>query len=254
MRKSLIAIIAIFFGQYSLSQNKNNIESGYFLKTIEYNIVMKGRTESDNQYNLKNKSTIDRVFFGETNSPIEFVIQTSFNGASGLRIIKDSSDNIHRIEIMNMPNSDKILNILSREEKELIIPYELEKSTTLDKLKQINEYNKKVLKSKQNGEIYKPYKTKSKSFIISKIFAEKLHDKMASLINNFKVEGIPSLISDGDNITFRCVVGNELWTLTIHSPQRESRQLSDLCKQIIADSKSHQLDEHTYLNLLDKIN
>lgn len=77
---------------------------------------------------------------------------------------------------------------------------------------------------------------------------------MASLINNFKVEGIPSLISDGDNITFRCVVGNELWTLTIHSPQRESRQLSDLCKQIIADSKSHQLDEHTYLNLLDKIN
>lgn len=146
MRKILIAIIAIFFGQYSLSQNKNNIESGYFLKTIEYNIVMKGRTESDNQYNLKNKSTIDRVFFGETNSPIEFVIQTSFNGASGLRIIKDSSDNIYRIEIMNMPNSDKILNILSREEKELIIPYELEKSTTLDKLKQINEYNKKSFK------------------------------------------------------------------------------------------------------------
>lgn len=248
-KKYILTIIVILFGQYSLSQNGG----GSFLKTIEYNITMKGVSESDNRYNLENKSTIDRVFFGETNSPIEFVIQTSFDGASGFRIIKDLSDSIYRIEIMDMPNSDKVINILSRKENQLHIPHEFEKSLTLDQLMQINEYNKKVLFAKLSGEIYKPYRTESKSFVISRLFAEKLYHKMALLIDHFKGEGIPPLISDGEKITFRCVVGDELWTLIIHSPQNNLLHLSNLCEQIITDSKNNLFDESEYLNLLDKI-
>lgn len=249
----LLVVVVMLWGEVLVSHGADHVDGGYFLKRIEYNILMKGGTEADNLYNLRSKSAIDRAFFGETNSPVEFVIRTSFDGTSGFRIIKGSSDSVYRMEVMNMPNSDKVVNILSKKENEILIPYELQSLMSLDALNQINEYNKKVIYAKQSGEIYKPYRKKPKSFTISELFAEKLYRKMVSLIDGFKAEGIPPLISDGYEVTFRCVVADELWTLVIHIPQGKALQLSDLCRQIIADGNNNKLDESVYLNLLDEI-
>ena len=246
------AIASVFFAQVMLSQSSDHIEGGLFSKKVEYNILIKGVKESDNQYNLDSKRTLDRVFFGETNSPVEFVIQTSFEGASGFRI-KKKSDSSYRIEVMNLPNSDEVIDRLSKKENEIHIPYELQGGMTLDGLNQINEYNKKVVYAKRNGEIYKPFRPKSRSFPISKQLAEALHGKMVLLIAGFKAEGVPPLISDGCEVTFRSVVGDELWTLIIHSPQKRALLLSDLCRQIITDSNNGKLNENKYLELLNEI-
>ncbi len=45
------------------------------LKKIEYNIIVAG---NDHCYNLEGKSILDRIFFGITNSPVEFVIKKLF--------------------------------------------------------------------------------------------------------------------------------------------------------------------------------
>lgn len=254
MKKNILTtIVSILFMHILLAQSADHIKGGHFSKKVEYNVIMKGMTESDNRYNLNSKSALDRVFFGEINSPVEFVLRTLFEGASGLRIVKNESDNTYRVEVTNMPNSDEVTSILLKKENEILIPNELQRLMTLDVLDKINEYNKNVIYTKQKGEIYEPYRTESKSLIISKSLARKLHRKIISLIDSFKAEGIPPLIADGNEVTFRCVVGDELWTLTIHSPQRKALQLSDLCKQIIADSNNNKLNESAYLKLLKEI-
>lgn len=250
---SFTVIVSILFMHVLLAQRADHIKGGHFSKKVEYNVIMKGMTESDNRYNLDSKSALDRVFFGEINSPVEFVLQTSFEGASGLRIIKNSPDSTYQVEVTNMPNSDEVTGILFKKENEILIPHELQKLMTLDVINKINEYNKKVIYTKQKGDIYKPYQVKPKSFKISELLAKKMHSKIISLIDSFKAEGIPPIILDGNEVTFRCVVGNELWTLTIHSPQRKALQLSDLCKQIITDSNNNKLNESAYLKLLDEI-
>jgi len=65
---------------------------------------------------------------------------------------------------------------------------------------------------------------------------------------------LPANIFDGYNVTFRCVVEDELWTLSIQCPQRKALQLSDLFRQIIADGFDNKIDESKYLKLLDEIN
>lgn len=253
--KSFFLMIMIFllFGVNYPLYCTDHTDGGYFLKRIEYNILMRGLMKSDNLYNVNNKSIIDRVFFGETNSPVEFVIQTSFEGAFGLRLIKDSSDSVCLIEVMSMPNSDEIVRILSKKENEILLPYELQSSISLEVMNRINEYNKKVICDKQCGEIYKPYRTKTKMIAVSQLLVDKLYYKTVSLIESFKAEGIPPLISDGDEVTFRCVVGSELWTLIIHDPQKRALQLSDIYRRIILDIRNDELNELVYLNLLDEI-
>jgi hypothetical protein len=90
----------------------------------------------------------------------------------------------------------------------------------------------------------------SHSFPVSNQFAEVLYKKMVSLIANFKVVGIAPLVDDGEGVTFRTVVEDEVWTLSIHAPQVDALKMCNICLQIIKDAKNNQLDEASYIRLL----
>ena len=106
MNKSFIVFVLIMFlNENIFSQEAEHINGGSFSKKIEYNIIVAG---NDHCYNLEGKSILDRIFFGITNSLVEFVIKSSFDGASAFRIVDNSSDSSSLIEIMYLPDSEKL--------------------------------------------------------------------------------------------------------------------------------------------------
>ena len=65
-------------------------------------------------------------------------------------------------------------------------------------------------------------------------------------------KGKPAGIFDGTTVTFRCIVDDEVWTLTIHEPKGDIRIFSDLCRQIITDAEADKLEESEYIKILKK--
>ena len=65
------------------------------------------------------------------------------------------------------------------------------------------------------------------------------------LINNFRAEGIPPIISDGHAVTFRCVFKDEIWTLNISIPATQ-----DVYTTLVHLINDNSLDIDRILNLL----
>jgi hypothetical protein len=255
----LVAVLIIFSCQVTLSQNADHIECGHFLKRIEYNVIAQGMTDADKRYNLDGKSILDRILFGSINSPVEFVFEDSPEGDDevfAFRIVGNSRTDSFQLEIMRTPDIEKVynaVNFLSTKINKTVIPPELIQTISLEGREQINEHNKKIARVKFSDDLYKPYRPESKTFRISNEFAEKLHDKMAALIDNFKATGIPPISLDGYSVTFRTVVEDEVWSLAIHMPGGEALKMTDICRQIIEDADANKLNETRYITLLDDL-
>lgn len=86
---------------------------------------------------------------------------------------------------------------------------------------------------------------------ISNLSAGTIHTKTMDMIDTFTAKGKPDAISDGDIVTFRCVVQNDLWTFTIHQPSNKVKVLSDLFRTMIADVEAGRFDEAKYLDMLN---
>lgn len=254
----VIFLLLVFFVEGLFSQQSAHVGGGRFILRKEYNLIDRGVTEDNNTYNLDSKSTIERILFGETNSMVEFVFENSSQetNASGLRIVKNLKQTSYRLEIASIPDSREMVHLLSKKENPVIIPGELMATTSLilKDLEIINEYNRNTMRSKMDGSLYKPFRPELKTFPVSNKFAEKLHETIVAVIDNFKAEGIPPVIVDGYLVTFRCVVGAEVWSLRIHIPQNKVLQLSDLCRQIITDIQADNYDEEKYLKLIERLN
>ena len=259
MLRFIIVIILTILGKLvAFPQDMEHEAGGHFTKKMEYNVAIQGETEADNRYNLDGKSTLDRIFFGETNSLVDYVFQPSSekcNEATGLRIVKTPNDSSFRLEIMLLPNCQDLLRRLEKNTAIVVFPDELKISRMIspENIQLINEYNQKMGYSRYTGEVYKPYHPEPKTFCISNQLTETFYGKMVSLIENFNAEGIPKLASGGYRVTFRCVVGAEVWSLNIHMPQKKALQLSDLCRQIIADGIAGKFDEAKYIERLNQI-
>lgn len=75
MRNHIISIcFLLFLSNNIFSQSIIHNNGGCFLKTFEYNILAEGNPPS---YNLHSKTTLDRIFFGNTNSFVEYIYHTS---------------------------------------------------------------------------------------------------------------------------------------------------------------------------------
>lgn len=85
---------------------------------------------------------------------------------------------------------------------------------------------------------------------ISNLMANTIYAKTMHMINTFTANGKPDMIFDGDIVTFRCVVQNELWTFTIHEPAGNVKKISDLFRAMIADVEAGRFDEAKYLDKL----
>ncbi|MDR0415428.1 MAG: hypothetical protein LBH84_08475 [Prevotellaceae bacterium] len=240
-------------GQVAMSQNTDHVEGGHFLKRVEYNVVMRGVTEADNCYNLDGKSIIDRILFGSINSPVEFVFEGSSEGddeVTAFRIVRDLQTNLYRLEVMRMPDTEKVYSVvgqLSAAVSGLVIPPV--QALSLKEKALITEHNR-VHRAKFEDVLYKPYHPDSKTVKISDEFAEKLHSVVSKAIGSFKARGIPPIMGDGYRFTFRCVVEDEVWTLTVHEPRGRTGELASLLKQLARDAEAGSLDEQKYAALL----
>lgn len=85
---------------------------------------------------------------------------------------------------------------------------------------------------------------------ISKEFVDKLHDRVLSLISTARAVGKPRNSFDGTDVTFRCVVDDQVWTFTTKNSRPESgvANLTDICTQIISDLRNNDFEESRYFD------
>ncbi|HHU26147.1 MAG TPA: hypothetical protein GXZ56_05965 [Bacteroidales bacterium] len=254
--KTLLLALFMLVGNLLIAQPVPHSNGGRYLKTVEYNVDMMGGEGPI--YNLQRKSVIDKLFFGSTNSHVEFVYEAfpeGINEAVALRVIKDPEHDAYELEVMRLQNMmevyGRLKHVLKEKTTTIFVPFWLSNMLSYEAEERIKEHNKQTAISKLSDELYQPYRPEPLKMTISKELAEKIHDKTIKLIVNFRGEGIPPMISDGDNVTFRCVVGDELWTLSIHVPQGQALLLCNLFRKIITESLDNRMDEATCLTSLD---
>ena len=56
---------------------------------------------------------------------------------------------------------------------------------------------------------------------------------------------------DGDIVTYRVVVDDEVWSLRMCVLSGNDVKMSDLCKQIVEDGIANKLDEKKYISVLN---
>jgi hypothetical protein len=207
-------------------------KGGRYTKRIEYNFTSMGGVGC---YNLKNKTALQKLFFGDFNGQFEFIAEPSWEanyGGYGVRLFRDSLDRRYLAE------------------DTLDITYMLEIKRVVNLPELLSQAREGKILSE---EIFKNYKVETKYIKIEGDFAKKLHAKVVDAIDNFKGYGIPGLIFDGTVFTFRCVVEYELWELTIHEPRGYMKNLANLFNQLIKDAEENILDELKYSTLLDEL-
>lgn len=255
----LSIIICALSVQVAYTQSSDHIDGGHFAKIIEYN-----NYGSNAQYNLQSKSTLDKVLFGMSNSFVEYVFQPPFSDVTAFRIVQ-GKHNRYTLELFRLSDSQKILSLLHRNATMTVLPDTMRAAGVfgLHVSQMVDERNQRIAIANQQGRTYQQFSVKPQSFRISEEFAWELHDKISVLIRDFRAERtrladnrIVAGIMDGEHVTFRCIVEDELWTLNIHVPQHKAHQLAAICNQIITDmenSKNKTLNEAQYLALLNNI-
>ena len=255
-----VSLLCGLFVPYAFSQNT---EHGHFVKRIEYNF----QSQIYLKNNLNSKGNIEKLFFGDFNALVEFSYLPSNESAfeeppSGFRTIIDTSSTSYILEIKYISNYAEAEREAEREAKEeqnrllINLPVEVLNSLPRDIFNQIWDYNRSISNrgsylKRYFEELPKHFKVEILSFPISDQFAEKLYEKMVSLIDSFRAKGIPPTIIDGYSTTFRTVVDDEVWSLNIHMPQGNALKIADLCRQIITDACAGKLDEKKYIAILN---
>jgi hypothetical protein len=243
-KKPLICVFFILTSLTVLAQTSfENPDGRPFLKRIEYNSIGFGLP------NVKSKTEIEKLFFSDFNAMVEFFVLPSFEGAYGFRIFQDSSNN-YIIENKRVSNWDIVWSQL-REEFPSISIKARELDSMMKKDRDSIKYHNREIFDKQMKESFSRYEVTNQSFRVSDLLATKLHETVVMVIDNFVGKGEPAVIRDGYKVTFRCVIGVEVWTLTVHSPKDEILKLTDICKQLITDIQSGNVDESKYITLME---
>ncbi len=225
------------------SQEGDDHRGGRFTKTIGYNLLV-----LEDTYNLESKSDIEKLLFGKYNSPVEFFHIPSSGEYAGFRIVRDSAKTSYTLEVKYITNYVEARHIADTKYPLINTPLSLDKFQN----QYLSEDEKELLSFRRNREErIKLYNVEILSLPITEQFAEKLHDKMASVIDNFKAGGVPPHIFDGYEVTFRTVVEDEVWSLKVQAPGGNACTMSDLCIQIIEDVKNDTFKETKYIKLLD---
>ena len=250
MRKIITAGIFWCFFISSVLPQDREFSGGHFLKRVEYNLLL-----LYDLYNLNSKGDVEKLFFGDFNSPVEFSFLPSSEAAfveqpSGFRIVKDTSNISGILEVKYISNYPEANREASKKYPSIGVSISEASSMTDSLRNQIREHNRTAF-GKRNEEMLKLFKVEILTLPVSNQFVEKMYEKMVLFIDNFKAKGVPPIISDGYRVVFRNVVEDEVWSLNIHMPQGDALKMADLCRQIITDAKENQLDEAKYISVLE---
>ena len=215
-------------------QFSKRIENNYIKSRLE-NVQPDGSIKPFS--NLDGKTDIENLFFEDFNAPVEYFFEREFIEVLGLRIVRDSSDRYYLLEVKSIPKFQEVNRALEKEYPSIGTP-----------LKDLDTVTDSMY-AKCQEEAPKRYRVETRTFRIGDRFAEALYNKFVNWIDRFdsKAEG-PSV---GYWATFRCVVDNEVWTLSLNDEfTADAVALSDLCREIIADAVAGRLDEAKYLERL----
>ena len=269
MKKTAFTVSLCFIVLFASAQHfRRIIENKYSIRrtlfkidtTRQHDASVLHATSVEGVDNIESKSPLEKVLFGNTNAKIEFVVEPSFEGAYGIRVIKDSSETSSSLEVKRIINWKEV-------EKQMQKAFPVKGYTIQELNAKIAEREKmseeerelSILKSrirneKREKESLKRYQVHTFIIPISDLFAEKLYAKFVSFIDDFKAKELePNLLmGDGETTVFRCIVDQEIWTLSIpFKTEEKARELSDLCKRIIEDAEAGRFDESKYIGRLE---
>ena len=269
MKKTAFTVSLCFIVLFASAQHfRKIIENKYSIRrtlfkidtTRQHDASVLHATSVEGVDNIESKSPLEKVLFGNTNAKVEFVVEPSFEGAYGIRVIKDSSETSSSLEVKRIINWKEV-------EKQMQKAFPVKGYTIQELNAKIAEREKmseeerelSILKSrirneKREKESLKRYQVHTFIIPISDLFAEKLYAKFVSFIDDFKAKELePNLLmGDGETTVFRCIVDQEIWTLSIpFKTEEKARELSDLCKQIVEDAEAGRFDESKYIAPLE---
>ena len=269
MKKTAFTVSLCFIVLFASAQHfRKIIENKYSIRrtlfkidtTRQHDASVLHATSVEGVDNIESKSPLEKVLFGNTNAKIEFVVEPSFEGAYGIRVIKDSSETSSSLEVKRIINWKEV-------EKQMQKAFPVKGYTIQELNAKIAEREKmseeerelSILKSrirneKREKESLKRYQVHTFIIPISDLFAEKLYAKFVSFIDDFKAKELePNLLmGDGETTVFRCIVDQEIWTLSIpFKTEEKARELSDLCKRIVEDAEAGRFDESKYIGSLE---
>jgi hypothetical protein len=254
LKKFLTAIVFPCLGLYGLfaQQLKQTkpVEAVVFTKTIEQNFIQTD-DKTKKEYNLAGKQYLEKLFFGDLNAQVEYLMIPPFAGAYGLRIVKTGQNASYKIEIKYIANYKEAESQI--DEKFPLGSMSIEKALGMseEEKHRMAEATRIKLIEREKASL-KLYKVKTLTVPVSAAFAETLHARITSAIQVLDMEKkVPGMIFDPDKIIFRCIVGDELWTLAYRNPQGEIGELSDLCKRIVEDAEAGRFDESKYIGRLE---
>ena len=269
MKKTAFTVSLCFIVLFASAQHfRKIIENKYSIRrtlfkidtTRQHDASVLHATSVEGVDNIESKSPLEKVLFGNTNAKVEFVVEPSFEGAYGIRVIKDSSETSSSLEVKRIINWKEV-------EKQMQKTFPVKGYTIQELNAKIAEREKmseeerelSILKSrirneKREKESLKRYQVHTFIIPISDLFAEKLYAKFVSFIDDFKAKELePNLLmGDGETTVFRCIVDQEIWTLSIpFKTEEKARELSDLCKRIVEDAEAGRFDESKYIGRLE---
>ncbi len=269
MKKTAFTVSLCFIVLFASAQHfRKIIENKYSIRrtlfkidtTRQHDASVLHATSVEGVDNIESKSPLEKVLFGNTNAKVEFVVEPSFEGAYGIRVIKDSSETSSSLEVKRIINWKEV-------EKQMQKAFPVKGYTIQELNAKIAEREKmseeerelSILKSrirneKREKESLKRYQVHTFIIPISDLFAEKLYAKFVSFIDDFKAKELEPdlLMGDGETTVFRCIVDQEIWTLSIpFKTEEKARELSDLCKQIVEDAEAGRFDESKYIGSLE---
>ncbi len=201
----------------------------------------------DGQWNFETKTGVEKLFFGDFNAKVEFFLLPSFESSYGFRLI-ENADGSYAIEAMRIGNYDEVEASTSKKYPSFGVPAEVAFFVFSDeKLSQeIGRFNGEMWakRSKERLELYRVDKTIAP---VTDAFAEKLYTKIVSSIATAQDElKSKDILVDGMAVTFRCIVGDDLWTFKYHGPEGEFLQLTELCTRIVNDIEAGTFKESSY--------
>jgi hypothetical protein len=265
------------YAAFMPDREHDNGDGASFTKTVTYNLRNYPDSLGRPVYNLDNKTVEEKMFFGHTNSPVEYTGYAFPSLQScGMRLYKKHPDDQKwTLEVIPIDNYGKQIDAIENEIKQIEIPHQyfnwletgrvettdfhvLERTLmnipkpTLEKL---HEQNRKAYNAEHDENTYLSRRPEVKTLIVGRL-GDLLHEKTTALFTNFKAGTNPMSWDDGYGAKFRCVVGPELWTLRVHMPENRAGQLSGLYMDIIrvaTEDGGSSFNEEKYISELEKI-
>ena len=217
---------------------------------------------NDYIYNLNDVGSIEKLFFGDIPSPIEFIYFPPHEGASAARVKSNFSNSSYILEVKYVSNYSEAADEARRRYPSIAL---WDPSDVTD---DIVQHNREVF-ARQRERKLQLFEVETLSFPISSLLVEKLHANIATFINNYEEKNsFPDDSADsvcpetgaeytqlrisvgGDAVLFRILVDDEIHSLRIHNPENRALEFSNLFRQMIEDAIAGEFDEERYMEFL----